>query len=303
MYKPEGRHRRDLRSDLTNHSPSFGNLSAKSPHSQHVVPQSRKQNVLREYNHLFKRKETVQLKHKWETDDEDGAADVTGSSSGLDADAVEGEHNGGEGSAEDEDRERHRVLNIPTKKGTSEEMTTPTASVTRHVQKPDHKNIIVGKRANVRTSEKRFSKPTNLSVSPSKNQQQTSGRQQQAQANQQHLFSQHRASKKPLSVPQQQVPQQAENRSKVQSRNQKTGDFYTKSVPSLGTEPPKTKEVVSSVTSNDMADAKSKLLKDASLALAMTLSPKANQKAVNMAPTKKALGPQYTSSSKFDRTY
>ena len=30
---------------------------------------------------MFKRIEAVQLKHKWETDDEDGAADVTGSSS------------------------------------------------------------------------------------------------------------------------------------------------------------------------------------------------------------------------------
>ena len=37
--------------------------------------------MLKEYNHLFKRIEAVQLKHKWETDDEDGAADVTGSSS------------------------------------------------------------------------------------------------------------------------------------------------------------------------------------------------------------------------------
>lgn len=42
---------------------------------------SRKKSVLREYNHLFKRIETVQLKHKWETDDEDVAADVTDSSS------------------------------------------------------------------------------------------------------------------------------------------------------------------------------------------------------------------------------
>ena len=53
----------------------------KSPHSQHALRQSnRKKSVLHEYNHLFKRKEIVQLKHKWETDDEDVAADVTDSS-------------------------------------------------------------------------------------------------------------------------------------------------------------------------------------------------------------------------------
>ena len=37
--------------------------------------------MLNEYNALFKRKEIVQLKHKWETDDEDECADVTDSSS------------------------------------------------------------------------------------------------------------------------------------------------------------------------------------------------------------------------------
>jgi hypothetical protein len=46
--------------------------------------------VLGEYNHLFKRKETVQLRHKWETDEEDCDADVTGSSS----DDIEGEDEG-----------------------------------------------------------------------------------------------------------------------------------------------------------------------------------------------------------------
>ena len=45
-----------------------------------VRQSTRKKNVLREYNHLFKRKEIVQLKHKWETDDEDVDADVTDSS-------------------------------------------------------------------------------------------------------------------------------------------------------------------------------------------------------------------------------
>ena len=72
---------------MSNNSPSFGNtLSSgklnKSPHSQKaVVRQSnRKKSVLNEYNHLFKRKEIVQLKHKWETDDEDIDADVTDSS-------------------------------------------------------------------------------------------------------------------------------------------------------------------------------------------------------------------------------
>ena len=76
------------KSDMaSNNSPSFGNtLSSskltKSPHSQNaIVRQStRKKSVLNEYNHLFKRKEIVQLKHKWETDDEDVAADVTDSS-------------------------------------------------------------------------------------------------------------------------------------------------------------------------------------------------------------------------------
>ena len=73
---------------MSNNSPSFGNtlssgkLTNKSPHSQNaVVRQStRKKSVLNEYNHLFKRKEIVQLKHKWETDDEDVDADVTDSS-------------------------------------------------------------------------------------------------------------------------------------------------------------------------------------------------------------------------------
>lgn len=69
-------------------SPSFGNITGnissnntKSPLSQQALRQSsRKKSVLREYNQLFKRKEVVQLKHKWETDDEDEAADVTDSS-------------------------------------------------------------------------------------------------------------------------------------------------------------------------------------------------------------------------------
>ena len=46
--------------------------------------------TLREYNHLFKRKETVQLKHKWETDDEDGEADVASSSESGEAEAHDG---------------------------------------------------------------------------------------------------------------------------------------------------------------------------------------------------------------------
>lgn len=75
-------------SDLASNSPSFGTVSNKSPHSHQALRMSRKNNnVLKEYNHLFKRIETVQLKHKWETDDEDGAADVTSSSSDEDHDA------------------------------------------------------------------------------------------------------------------------------------------------------------------------------------------------------------------------
>ena len=83
------------RSDIASNSPSFGNLSSKSPLShQAAIRKSRKKNVLSEYNHLFKRKETVQLKHKWETDDEDGAADVTSSSSDEDIDDQEARENG-----------------------------------------------------------------------------------------------------------------------------------------------------------------------------------------------------------------
>lgn len=87
----EGRGQGEHRSDVASHSPSFGNLSTKSPHSQHILRHSRKHNVLREYNHLFKRIETVKLKHKWETDDEDGAADVTGSSCEVEDDGAEGD--------------------------------------------------------------------------------------------------------------------------------------------------------------------------------------------------------------------
>lgn len=47
--------------------------------------------MLREYNYLFKRKEIVQLKHKWETDDEDVAADVIDSSQTEDEDGTVGE--------------------------------------------------------------------------------------------------------------------------------------------------------------------------------------------------------------------
>lgn len=70
-------------SDPTSNSPSFGNKS--SPRSHHTATRhSRKKSVLGEYNHLFKRIETVQLKHKWETDDEDVGADVTDSSEDVD---------------------------------------------------------------------------------------------------------------------------------------------------------------------------------------------------------------------------
>ena len=65
--------------DMPIKSPSFGNISSnntKSPHSQQPSRSARKKSVLGEYNQLFKRKEVVQLKHKWETDDEDEAADV-----------------------------------------------------------------------------------------------------------------------------------------------------------------------------------------------------------------------------------
>lgn len=52
-------HPAELRLDMVSQSPSFGNLSAKSPHSQHAHRQSRSKNVLREYHQLFKRMETV----------------------------------------------------------------------------------------------------------------------------------------------------------------------------------------------------------------------------------------------------
>ena len=64
-------------------------------------------------------------------------------------------------------------------------------------------------------------------------------------------------------------------RSKISSRNQKRSDLYTKSVPSLTTaEQAKTNKEISSITSTEVVDKKTQLLKDASLALAMTMSPK-----------------------------
>ena len=92
---------------------------------------------------------------------------------------------------------------------------------------------------------------------------------------------------------------------KITSRNSKRSDLYTKSVPSLTTEKPKTKEMTSTTSGGDVVDKKAtKLLKDASLALAMTMSPKSQTKtgptAVGM---KKMANPQYTSSANFERTY
>ena len=50
-----------------------------------------KKNVLHDYNQLFKRIEAVQLKHKWESDGDDGVADVT------DSDDNEGNNDDNEG--------------------------------------------------------------------------------------------------------------------------------------------------------------------------------------------------------------
>ena len=41
------------------HSPSFGRPSAISPHRHNAVRQPKAKNMLNEYNHLFKRIETV----------------------------------------------------------------------------------------------------------------------------------------------------------------------------------------------------------------------------------------------------
>lgn len=72
-------------------------------------------------------------------------------------------------------------------------------------------------------------------------------------------------------------------KNKVTSRNSKTGDLYTCSVPNLGTEKMKTAKEMSSVASTEIGekkqhflgsnapqDGKQKLLKDASIALAMS---------------------------------
>ena len=77
-------------------------------------------------------------------------------------------------------------------------------------------------------------------------------------------------------------------------------------MPSLTTEKPKTKEITSTVASGgDNVDKKAtKLLKDASLALAMTMSPKSQSKTTGpTAAAKKIANPQYTSSANFERTY
>ena len=91
---------------------------------------------------------------------------------------------------------------------------------------------------------------------------------------------------------------------KITSRNSKRSDLYTKSVPSLTTEKPKTKEITSTTSGGDNADKKAtKLLKDASLALAMTMSPKSQTKTGPTTGAKKMVNPQYTSSANFERTY
>ena len=86
---------------------------------------------------------------------------------------------------------------------------------------------------------------------------------------------------------------------KIPSRNSKNSNLYTKSVPSLTAEKVKPKEI--SITSAE-GDKKAKLLKEASLALAMTMSPKSQPKPGPHTVAKKMANPQYTS-SKFELTY
>ena len=179
---------------------------------------------------------------------------------------------------------------------------------TRRVQKPEQKNVIAGKRANVRNSDKRFAKlgsQQSTSRSPLKLHQQAARLQvvppQQPQAHYGSglLFSQNK-SKKVAPVPMSAV--QSQLRNKVpSSRNAKTGDFYTKSVPSLGNEQTKPANEGSSATSTDIGDKRARLGKEQTLA--MTMSPKAQPKVGANMGSKKVANPRHTSTSKFDRTY
>ena len=62
--------------------------------------------------------------------------------------------------------------------------------------------------------------------------------------------------------------------------------------------------MISATTVGDHVDKKAnKLLKDASLALQMTMSPKSQNKTGQTIGVKKMANPQYTSSVNFERTY
>lgn len=62
--------------------------------------------------------------------------------------------------------------------------------------------------------------------------------------------------------------------------------------------------MVTTTSGGDLENKKAtKLLKDASLALAMTMSPKSQNKTGQTIGTKKMANPQYTSSVNFERTY